>query len=273
MRLLTLLLCLFCFTQLSAQSSISGSEIIAMLDVGKDVSLSNVTITGDLDFTKLADREEEKKEGWGNRINYRLHVRNALSFVGCTFEGKVLGYFNEESNWNGKNNKPLYNVDFHDEVTFRDCNFRKDAHFKYSKFYDKTSFADSRFGDDALFKYTEFETPVDFSGTTMDGSANFKYTDFEEEVTFASSKFDGYADFKYTKFPEGVDFSNVRFQEDAVFKYVNFKRGVNFTNVTFEDDADFKYTKFSQPSEFSGADFGRNADFKYTTLEGKKWSM
>ncbi len=273
MRSLFLFLLLVSVVSLTAQSRISGSEIIAMLDDGKDVRLENATVTGDLDFTKLADREEEKKDGWGNRTNYRCHVRNTLSFVNCTFEGKVLGYLSEGDGWNGKNNEPLYNVDFHDAVTFRDCKFTEDAHFKYSKFYDEATFADSRFDEDALFKYTEFETPVNFSNTNYRGSANFKYTDFEEEVTFANADFSANADFKYTKFPEGVDFSKVVFGDDADFKYTNFKRGVNFSGTTFEDSADFKYAKFSGDSDFTGTDFGRHADFKYTTVNGRKWEM
>jgi len=266
--LLPLLLCILCVGSLSAQSTISAAKLIDQINSGADIALTNTTITGDLDFTRINDREQENSGNWGNTESYRYHVRVGISFVNCTFEGEVLGYRNEDK---GKmnSNGPLHNADFHEDVLFRDCKFEEEVNFKYTEFHEDADFPGAEFDEGIGFKYTEFHEAADFSGMKADASANFKYTDFDEEVNMAGAKFGGGADFKYTKFPRGVDFSNVTFERDADFKYAEFPRGVNMANTTFRDDADFKYTKFSQPANFDGTDFGRNPDFKYTKLEGR----
>ena len=227
--------------------TVDAISIIYRLDAGEDVTYTNAIITGDLDFTKLSDREQEDKYR-GNQQKWRMHVRNRLTFNGCTFKGKVLGYLSESSNWNVMKN-PLYNVDFHEPVVFKNCEFRKDAHFKYSRFYSQVSFAGSRFSNDALFKYTKFDEIPDFSATVYEEEANFKYTGFTR----------------------GVTFSGASFEDDANFKYTDFKRGIDFTNATFDGDADFKYANFGSEAKLDGVDFGRRADFKYAKLDGRKY--
>jgi uncharacterized protein YjbI with pentapeptide repeats len=236
--------------QAQAQKSVSPQEIIQLLDAGKDISFKDMKITGDLDFTKVADREKERQKGdwnWGDsQDNYRCHVRNKVSFVNCVFTGEVIGYLNIEKS---KRDHELYNVDFHDEVVFQNCKFEEDVNFKYSEFDKGALFAKSIFDEEAFFKYTEFKGKTDFS----------------------NSNFSGEATFKYTKFPKGVDFANSQFNEDAVFKYTKFPKGVSFVNTTFRREANFKYAKFSDPANFKNTDFGKDPDFKYTTMNGSNF--
>ena len=238
---------------LAAQNTIDASEIIARLDAGNDVELRGVTINGDLNFTEVADRERERNAEWGNGENYRCHVRNQVSFVDCTFTGKVLGYFRVQEegrrnrNWN--NNGPLYNADFHEGVVFRGCQFQGDVNFKYSRFYEGADFQESRFDERALFKYSKFDNAASFAGVEIDGESVFKYT----------------------QFPEGADFSQARFNGDAGFKYTQFPEGVDFSQATFRREANFKYAQFAEGSNFTGTDFGNDTDFKYAQLGGRKF--
>jgi len=248
MRLLTLFSLLLFTCSLTAQDRISGSDLIARLDKGENIALTNVTITGDLDFTKLADREEDRGDNWGSRKSYRTYVRNMLSFDNCTFNGKVIGYYSPQNKW-GKSQEPMVNTDFDEKVAFINCTFKEAVLFKYSNFDEMVSFYNS-----------EFEEKV-----------NFKYTKFEEAINFSKAKFDGYANFKYTNFDEGPDFSNAEFDEDADFKYTKFPRGSSMANATFTDSANFKYTEFHEETNLTGADFGRNNDFKYTKKGGRSY--
>lgn len=269
-RILSFFAVLLFTVTLSAQSSISADKIIAQLNDGTDIALTGVTITGDLDFTRLNDREETQKGGRGSQQQFKYHVRNSLSFVDCTFEGDVWGFRIEEKNRWG-NSGPAHMANFHEDVLFQNCKFEEDVNFKYSHFYEKADFPKAVFEEYAGFKYTKFEESADFHGMQVDGDANFKYTKFDEYVNMTGATFKDYADFKYTKFPRGVDLSEVVFEDDAVFKYAQFPRGVNMANTRFRRDADFKYTKFSDPSNFDGTDFGSNPDFKYTKLEGRNF--
>lgn len=240
---------LFIALQVQAQNSINASEVLALLDAGKEVSIENTTIQGDLNFTQLANKEKDTRERWGGNENYLAHVRNTVSFRNCTFTGKVLGYYRIEGQ-RRRDKDQLFNVDFHEAVTFQNCKFNKEVNFKYTEFVQGASFAQSAFRQEALFKYTEFAATTDFSDVTIGGASTFKYTEFPAGVTFANTTFGGNAIFKYTQFPAGVNFSSAKFQQKA----------------------DFKYTEFSTPSNFDDTDFGRYVDFKYTTLDGNKFA-
>ncbi len=269
-RIVFLFSFLFFALTLSAQSSISANKIIAQINDGVDVSLTGVTITGDLDFTRINDRQETQKGNSGNQQHWKYHVRSSLSFVDCTFEGDVWGFRIEEKNrWGGSG--PAHMADFHESVLFKNCKFEEDVNFKYSHFHDKADFPKAVFEEYAGFKYTKFDESADFRKMQVDGDANFKYTDFDEHVNMSGAIFKDFADFKYTKFPRGADLSNVVFEDDSVFKYAEFPRGVDMANTSFRRDADFKYTKFSNPSNFEGTDFGNSADFKYARLGGRSF--
>ena len=240
-----LLLTFFAIAPALAQTTVSANDIIAKINRNEPVSYQNATITGDLDLTNLANRQEVRE---GNRMGetqeYRSTVDVPITFRNCTFEGKVLAYRAEEPEKGRLLNRitVVYNADFTEAVTLEKCTFEKDAAFKYSTFRQRAIVTGNTFRDNALFKYTKFRSAADFSGSTFRGYADFKYTEFDESSAFEKATFERYADFKYTKFDEGTDFRQARFSSTADFKYTNFPRGTNFDNVRFEGSTDFKYT-------------------------------
>lgn len=252
---------------LSAQS-VNASEIIDMINNGKNVSLENTTIRGDLDLTKLDNMRQVGKDG--KQKKYLSEVRVELRFIGCTFTGEVQAYIPNEGNWNDIKSKPLYTANFRESVTFANCTFEEDALFKYSEFDQSASFQGSEFKDEALFKYAEFEEAADFSNVRF-REANFKYTKFQESITFANCRYRGDAIYKYTEFTDGVTFADAVFQNDASFKYTELRREVSFAGANFEGQADFKYIKFPAGTDLTNTSFGRYTDFKYATLGGKKF--
>jgi len=246
LHVFTVFSCLFCAIYTAkAQQSINASEIIAQIDRGEDIIYKGAKITGDLLFIDAKDKTaDDKRDSWGKNSDkeaYICHIRSAIQFENCTFTGEVRGYLNEEES------EELYNANFYKEVIFRDCIFKEDVNFKYSKFPEATSFEGSTFEDEAFFKYSFFG----------------------DETSFADVDFEGEATFKYTEFPHSVSFKQANFRDDANFKYTKFPQGTNFASVVFHQEANFKYAKFRSPSNFKNTDFGNHTNFKYTKIDGR----
>ncbi|MDB5242966.1 MAG: hypothetical protein JWP57_3591 [Spirosoma sp.] len=228
-----------------AQKTINASDIINRINRNESISYQNVTITGDLDLTSLANRREVREGSWtGNSEQFLSVVNVPLSFRNCVFTGNVLAYRNEQQEERRllKTDNKVYNTDFTETVTLENCTFEKDAAFKYSTFRQRAIFTGNTFQKDAVFKYTKFGSAADFSKSTFQAYADFKYTHFNESSAFDNVTFERYADFKYTKFDERTDFGQARFSNIADFKYTHFPRGTRFDNVRFDGSTDFKYT-------------------------------
>lgn len=247
MKLLTILLVLSVVASIPAlaQKTVDAREIIEKINRKEAVSYQNVTVTGDLDLTNLANRREVRE---GNRLgetkDFLSVVNVPLSFKNCTFTGNVLAYRTEEPEKGRLLNRitVVYNADFAEAVTLEDCQFTNDAAFKYSTFRQRALLIGNTFRKIALFKYAKFQNAADFSGSTFRDYADFKYAKFDESSAFQKVAFERYADFKYTKFDEGVDFRQARFVSTADFKYTHFPRGTTFDEARFTGSTDFKYT-------------------------------
>lgn len=227
-----------------AQDKISADRIIEMINNGQNVSLSNQSITGVLDFTDLDDTENTNKLGsWlGGNQQYESEVDVTLSFYNCIFEDDVLAFYSK--------NDDSHIAHFSEEVIFENCQFLQESSFKYSEFSENVSFA----------------------GCIFKEKANFKYANFDENVDFSSAMFMRSADFKYAEIPENISFSAAIFEENADFKYTEFDRGADFSNSIFKDRVDFKYTEFSKPLNFSKVVFQETPDTKYTEVDGREFT-
>jgi len=273
------LLLFFVFSSfIIADTQIESQTIIESIKDGEAVQFQNITITGDLDFTVLCDKDStipEKEETVMEKVlgifvdinieenqEFQCDIEVTIEFIGCTFQDRVVGWVNDEEN------AISYNAVFQDKVEFSSCNFKDEFLFKYSKFNGKTNFSKNKFKMTALFKYADFSQSVSFAKSIFSKEANFKYTSFPQNTNFAGSHFNNTANFKYTDFEDYVDFSEASFNSEANFKYTKFPRGVSFENTTFSANADFKYVEFSNPVNLKGTKFDGSTDFKYTTIDG-----
>lgn len=225
-----------------AQKTVSSSEIIKLVNQGKDVTMENVTIRGVLDLTNLTNRKQTKESGWfsGGSDQYESTVVGKLVFRNCTFSDDVIAYYNEDNT--------TYIAHFEDDVVFNNCKFEEKSEFKYSEFPELADFSNSEFEREANFKYAEFRRDPDFTNCKFEEEANFKYAEFRGRPSYAGAYFDDKANFKYTEFPRGVTFENAVFDDMADFKYAKFSNPLNIKNVTFNGDEDFKYTSINGKS-------------------------
>ena len=273
------LLLFFVFSSfIIADAQIESQTIIESIKDGEAVQFQNITITGDLDFTVLCDKDStipEKEETVMEKVlgifvdinieenqEFQCDIEVTIEFIGCTFQDRVVGWVNDEEN------AISYNAVFQDKVELSNCNFKDEFLFKYSKFNGKTNFSKNKFKMTALFKYADFSQSVSFAKSIFSKEANFKYTSFPQNTNFAGCHFNNTANFKYTNIEEFVDFSETSFNGEANFKYTKFPKGVSFGNATFSANADFKYTEFSNPVNLKGTKFDGGTDFKYTTIDG-----
>lgn len=225
------LIALFAFLVTSvgfAQKTVNASDIMKDMKKGKDISYTNVTIVGDLDFTymdeKLVDLPTRKKnKRWENGGNNTVkhYIKSKVSFVNCTFEDNVLAYIPDS-----ENSGYTFIANFKDDAIFKGCTFERKAMFKFSKFDERASFEGANFEDDTTFKYSEFHNNVSFA------KAVFKET----------------ATFKYTKFKDGVSFNNTDFQEDLNIKYTNVRGEFDVKGMKVAYDINSKYTKINGKS-------------------------
>lgn len=219
---LSLLLLAFISTQATAQISMSASKIMNEIKKGKDITYSNMTITGELDFTYRRDKEDNlgTHRWWDGTNTVTEDIEVKISFVNCTFEDDVLAYIHiERSGY-------TFTADFEEKVTFKKCTFKRNA----------------------MFKYSEFDEEVDFSGSKFNRNNSFKYAEFDERANFANTMFEDDAIFKYTEFDNGVNFSGAEFRESLNIKYLDVHGMFNIDQMEVADDIDAKYTEINGES-------------------------
>lgn len=218
-RLLSFLFVVFLTSSAIAQQTIKASDILNDIKKGETISYENATITGILDMTYMDDKLPDlpKKHKWyknGGNNTVKETIESKILFVNCVFEGDVLAYIHDEDS------QYTFTANFENDVRFKNCQFKRNA----------------------MFKYSDFEGNADFSGSKFEEDTTFKYTEFDNRVSFANTVFEESATFKYTKFKEGVSFKNARFEEDLNFKYTKVRGDFNIDGMKVAHEVNSKYT-------------------------------
>ena len=181
MKNLTLLGLIFvCSGQLLGQT-INADEIIRKARSGEDIRYENVTIEGIVDLTPFLDEKDDlPRKSWFSNWDSKIEttIRGRVTFINCEFMDDFLAYYRDDRS------EYTFVSHFDQEVTFRDCTFRRDAAFKYSEFREEADFSNTTFGDNANFKYAEFNDKSIFAGSTFEEDTDFKYFD---AVVFSDS--------------------------------------------------------------------------------------
>ena len=109
-----------------AQRTVDAKEIIDRINRKESISYQNITITGDVDLTGLANRKAVRDGNWrGESQEFLSMVDVPLTFKNCTFKGKFLAYRAEDQDGRLlKMSNKVYNTDFNEAVTFENCTFQ-----------------------------------------------------------------------------------------------------------------------------------------------------
>lgn len=210
-----------------AQRTVDASKIMEDIREGKDIAYENATITGELDFTYMAEKMPDlpKRSKWwnnGNSNTVEESIDVSISFKNCIFDDDVLAYIHDDRSGY------TFVADFDKEVVFAGCTFKENAMFKYSDFDDRVSFSGSDFQRESTFKYAEFDEAADFSNAHFEDDATFKYAQFDEGVSFKSAVFEESWNIKYMKARGEFDISGLEVRDDIDAKYTKIN-GDSFT--------------------------------------------
>ena len=216
--MLSFFLMAFCALTASAQNTVSSSEIMDAIKRGEDVNYSNVTVTGVLDFTFMDEKEGDLprrrlwwRNGGSNKVNEE--IESSITFSNVIFQDHVIAYYHNDRT------EYTFTADFEKPVRFENCDFKRDAMFKYSIFERGAIFSGTQFNGESTFKYAEFDEGADFSNSFFDDDAIFKYTKFRDGVSFNSARFDRSLDMKYTKVRGDFDIKGLEVRWDMNTKY------------------------------------------------------
>ena len=207
-------------SNITAQQTVSASDVIKDIKSGKTITYNNVTILGDLDMTFMDEKIPDlpKKHKWwknGGSNSIEEQIESKISFTNCIFQDNVYAYFHDEDS------EYTFIANFENDVTFTDCTFKGEALFKYSDFERNANFKGSKFKMRSTFKYAKFHENVSFAGTTFNEDAIFKYSEFKKGVSFNNAVFEDNLDIKYTKVRGDFDTTNMTVSNDIDSKYTN----------------------------------------------------
>ena len=219
LKFTSFLLIFFISINTFAQQTVKASDILKDLKKGKNITYKDVTITGVLDMTYMDEKLPDlprKKRWWKNNGSnvVKETIDSKISFINCTFKDDVLAYIHDESTGY------TFTASFDDDVRFKNCQFKRDA----------------------MFKYSDFEGNVDFSDSKFEENTTFKYAKFDHRTSFANTVFKENAIFKYSEFNDGVSFKNARFEDDLNIKYTEVSGTFNIAGMKVANEINSKYT-------------------------------
>lgn len=223
-----------------SQKTVYAEDILKDIKAGKDISISNATIKGILDFTYMDEQLEKqpKKRASRKRNNtIKYKVSSKVSFINCIFRNHVLAYIPD-----GDNTGYTFIADFEDDVIFKDCMFERKAMFKHSVFAGSASFEGSTFDAGTTFKHALFDQVANFKNTVFESNSTFKHAIFKEMVQFDASIFHENVTLKHTLFRNGLSLQNVQFKGSLDMKHTMIKGKFNMTGMKVSDDIDSKHT-------------------------------
>ena len=227
--------CLLCvLSGCSSQASslkgreIQASEILEHIGRGEHLYLDSCIVWGDLDFTKLPNR---------NRIASNLtqvFVESSVTFHDCLFVGEVRMF----------DSKAGVCVEFAHNLSFTHCDFRKEA-----------DFTEVIVGGHVFFTGSIFHKRASWQGSSFrHKKVYFNEVTFEDEALFQEAIFAGEGNFLHTVFHSSAMFQKIRAGGLLFFGHTQFKGYVDFTYATAPE------------SQFLYAEFGKRYDFGHSQL-------
>lgn len=215
-----------------AEQTIKAESIIKSIAKKKPIFLENITIEGDLDFTKLNANPE-------SRMLARVMILSPIYFQNCKFKGKIIG-FTERNNTqvvsSFEANLSFYNCTFYDDILLNGALVRTSLVFSESKLHGELHLENTVIGHDANFSGIIFGRKVFFQNAVFRKNAYFNKSIFNEIAYFQSCKWEGEAIFRETEFRENADFSLQKTFSPMSFNFSIFKKAVFFEGSRFGDD-------------------------------------
>lgn len=251
----------------SGKRVIVADKIIQNVTQNKHVYYKDVTIKGDLDFTKAGNTYQES-------LNVtRVVIGSSITFINCTFEGAVTAFKALPS---GK----IKMVQFEKNLTFERSTFQDKVNLNEVLVDNAVNFTGSTFEqlvsfEGATYKHTKnnfnevtFKEEVRGQRVVIRGESSWLNTKFMKTANFQNAIFYGDSQFGNTVFSGYADFSNVKSYGGWLFNYADFQNRVTFENASFQGRADFIQMQLKQATDFTNAIFYSQTRLNLTTIQG-----
>lgn len=214
------------------KKTVPASEVLVMIRSSQPVAYDHVTVTGNLNLSKLIVRAP-------------IRINDSVIDGIVNFSGTVLN----------------------SSADFRFSKFNGPVDFWGARLNSPVYFYRSTFNDDVYFVFAAFNIPADFYGTTFNSPAHFFGTTFNSSANFVGSTFNS-ADFGNSKFSKDAFFIGARLKvldlglakyEKLYLRWSSIDRLVydanygdttyqllmeNFKNLGFSSDFDNCYYQF-----------------------------
>jgi len=201
----------------SKESKITADKIIKQIQKDEPVYYKDAVISGDLDFTAI---KAENDESIGE---YRSYINSSITFINCSFEGKLIASRKDTDN------KANHYVTFSKNLTFINSEFKAEVNFSESNIIGIVNFAGSTFDE-----ITSFEGAVFFSKSTFFSESNFK-----KELKFQRTVFEGNAEFLKCTFEGITSFQSAVLKGNAQFGATKFEQYADFTKLNSSHKCNF----------------------------------
>lgn len=229
-----------CATSNTTQKPESIEELIM---AGKDVFIQGQTFDRDIDFTQL-------EKNLISESIYQVKIRSSITFVNCTFNGKVLTYSKSED-------LSATLTSFQSNLSFIGCQFNDEVNFKGSSILGRADFTQTAFSKTANFEECTFFQNAYFRASIFQDELRFQNAVFMQKANFLSAEFDVTASFQHVVFHSEAQFSSSRLMGYADFGSMNCFGNFLVNHTEFADRAIFNYAYFGGRAEINYAQFNR----------------
>lgn len=246
-----------------ASQAIPASEILAALQAGKGLSITNAVITGDLLLTRLplvplaslAMPERVLATLGQTHVTEARVIRGPFQIRNSVVDGIVDTQLKPDMT----EHRLLGDmVVIQGPVSFNGTTFAKNVDFSRTVFLSPVDSSEAVFLEDAFFLSCIFDKPATFEKTAFSGSTRFYQALFHEQVTFLRAGFSGL-----------TNFLSVTFKKEAGFSRAYFKMGTGFSGSKFEGISDFSESVFERAAFFTHAVFAVDTYFRRATFRGE----
>ncbi len=252
---LSIFFCLACSNAQSKDKSVgvkemNASEIIRLIDKGKNVSIVNAIIYDDLDFTTVEDMSVTAP----NEVVVNVPVH--IYFQGCVFMGRVTTC--EDLMKDGKPTGLRKKVHFKGEVCFFDCDFRKELKFDESEVDGNINFTKTVFNEVSSFNHILVNgTQSQFVNINANKKFMFVYNTIRGNVTFMDAQF-----------KESVNFSGLDIR-DLIFNNVKTQGRLDISESTLHGIFQYNYGECGGDASFAFSKFLDRVSINDTKFEGE----
>jgi len=221
----------------------NSENIEDLIELGKDVFIKDQTFDRDIDFTQF------KKNLISEGI-YQVKIISSITFLNCTFNGKVIAYSKNEDN-------TATLTAFQSNLSFIGCSFNEAVNFKASSVLGRADFTKAAFYKEATFEECTFFQAAYFRGSTYHKELRFQNAVFMQKANFLNAEFDEIASFQRAVFNGETQFSSTRFMGYADLGNITCFGNFYANFAEFADRAIFNNSFFYRRTELNNVNFNR----------------